>query len=114
MTQDQRRTRELTWAEIEDEFGPLTEIQPTADGGWDLPAISDAQRQNLLWTRTDPGLVSTGLHYVNRDCYFRAARPYRAGEEVVEADSDYVECTSCGDTWFDDGQNACPSCERPR
>lgn len=104
------RTRWLTWAEIEGEFGPLTEIAPAADGGWDMTAIRDAQQRDLLWTRTEPGLVSTGFHFVNRECYFRAARPYAASDDVVEIDSDYVECGACGDTYFDDGREACPSC----
>ena len=114
MRQAQARTRELTWSQIEDEFGPLTEIEPASDGRWDVAAIRDAQRRHLLWTRVDPGLVSTGFHFVNRECYFRAARAHRAGEDVVEVDSDYVECGSCGDTYFDDGRNACPECGKRR
>lgn len=110
MTLPHDGTRYLTGDEIEDEFGPLTEIPPAADGGWDMAAIRDALARRLLWTRVEPGLVTTGLHYVNRECYLRAARPYGTGDDVAEVDPDLVECAACGDTYFDDGRGVCVSC----
>lgn len=108
--QPDHRVRELTWGEIEDEFGPLTEIGATAGLAWDVEMIRDAQQRRLLWTRTEPGLVSSGLHFVNRECFLRASRPYAADEEVVEIDPDCVECQACGEAYFDDGRDACPAC----
>ena len=103
-------TRYLTWNEIEDEYGPLTEIPPAANGQWDMSAIREALASGLLWTRVDPGLVSTGLHYVNCECYMRAARPYAPNDDVVEVDPDIIQCPACGEAYFDDGQEGCPSC----
>jgi hypothetical protein len=100
----------LTLDEIEAQFGPLTEIPPAADGGWDMAAVRDALAHRVLWTRVEPGLLSTGLHYVNRECYLRAARPYGPEDDIVEVDPDLVECGRCGDTYFDDGRTSCPFC----
>lgn len=74
----------LTWTEIEDAFGPLVEIPALPGGAWDLAAIHAADSARRLWTRVEPGLVSTGFHYVNREGYFLAAKAYPEGADICE------------------------------
>jgi hypothetical protein len=104
------KVRELTWEQIEAEFGPLTEIGLLPDGNWDIAALDDARRRRLLWTRVDPGLVSTGLHYVNRECHYRAMRPHPADVEVCEVDPDLSECEGCGDFIWNGDSSLCDEC----
>ncbi len=52
-------SRTATWDEIENEFGPLVEIPPKADGDWDTAAIHEARMLNLLWARVKRSDSST-------------------------------------------------------
>ena len=104
-------TREMTWFEIEDEFGPLLEIALASDGGWDLAAITTARDERRLWTRVEPGLVSTGFHYVNRETYFVSAKAHAADVEINEIDADIDDCYRCL-SWTDRGRGSlCWACE---
>lgn len=105
-------TRELTWDEIEAQFGPFEEIETRPDGRWSPSALHVALAKRLLWTRVDPGLVSTGMHYVNREAYLRSARPYAADEEIVEVDPELHECKECGDWVFE--EPLCSACGAER
>jgi hypothetical protein len=100
----------MTWTEIEDDFGPLVEIPPLPNGEWDAAAIHEARIANRLWTRVDPGLVSTGLHYVNHECYFNAAKPHPADVDICEVDEDIGECTRCGDYTWNSPDSLCTVC----
>jgi len=102
----------MTWTEIEDEFGPLVEIAPLADGRWNVEVIRVARVDRRLWTRVEPGLASTGLHYVNREAYFVATKPHPAGVDVIEVDEDIDECHRCL-SWTDQGRGSlCSACVR--
>ena len=101
---------QMTWTAIEDMYGPLEEIGLTAVGRWDVAALRAANTRRLLWTRVEPGLVSTGLHFVNREVYFRAARPYAPGADIMEVDDDYSECVICGGWMWAAESDTCGDC----
>ena len=100
----------MKWTAIEEMYGPFEEIGLTADGLWDVPALRAANARRLLWTRVEPGLVSTGLHFVNREAYFRAAQPYAPDADIMEVDDDYSECTICGGWMWVAESDTCEDC----
>ena len=75
-----------------------------------VEAIRVARVDRRLWTRVEPGLVSTGLHYVNREAYFVATKPHPADVDVMEVDEDIDECHRCL-SWTDQGRGSlCSAC----
>jgi hypothetical protein len=104
-------SRELSWTEIEDEYGRLVEIPLLPDGAWDIATIRAARHARLLWTRVEPGLVSTGLHYVNREAYLLAQRPHPEDVDISEVDPDLGECPRCADFHWNGAGMLCDECE---